>query len=106
VKDYHTNAGYKSLHFIRKGGEDLSLAINPQTAQGIDDYLVGAGHGDDPDGPLFRPLRKNQCQADPRRHLHPVGIDRILRKYEHNKRDRCNFHWRFACPFLGRPASR
>ncbi len=32
VKDYHTNAGYKSLHFIRKGGEDLSLAINPQTA--------------------------------------------------------------------------
>ncbi len=81
VKDYHTDAGYKSLHFIRKGGEDLSLAINPQTAQRIEDYLAVAGHGDDSDGPLFRPLRKNQRKNDPRRHLHSVGIDRLLRKY-------------------------
>jgi site-specific recombinase XerD len=81
VKDYHTDAGYKSLHFIRKGGEDLSLAINPQTAQRIEDYLAAAAHGDDSDGPLFRPVGKNQRQSEPRRHLHPVGIDRILRKY-------------------------
>jgi integrase/recombinase XerD len=81
VKDYHTNAGYKSLHFIRKGGEDLSLAINPQTAQRIEDYLLAAGHGDDLDGALFRPLRKNQRQVHPRRPLHPVSIDRILRKH-------------------------
>lgn len=81
VKDYHTDAGYKSLHFIRKGGVDLSLAINPQTAQRIDEYLAAAGHGDDADGPLFRPLRKNQIGHDPRRSLHPVGIDRVLRKY-------------------------
>lgn len=81
VKDYHTDAGYKSLHFIRKGGEDLSLAINPQTAQRIDDYLAVAGHGHDLDGPLFRPIRQNQLRNDPRRRLHPVGIDRILRKH-------------------------
>jgi len=80
-KDYHTDAGYKSLHFIRKGGEDLSLAINPQTAQRIEDYLAVGGHGGDSDGPLFRPLRKNQRQSNPRRHLHSVGIDRLLRKY-------------------------
>jgi site-specific recombinase XerD len=83
VKDYHTNAGYKSLHFIRKGGEDLSLAINPQTAQRIDDYLAAAGHGHDADGPLFRPVRKNHRASNPRRPLHPVGIDRILRKHAH-----------------------
>ncbi len=81
VKDFHTNAGYKSLHFIRKGGEDLSLAINPQTVQRIEDYLTAAGHGGDLDGPLFRPLRGNQCRSEERRHLHPVMIDRILRKY-------------------------
>jgi len=81
VKDYHTNGGYKSLHFIRKGGEDLSLAINPQTAQRIEEYLAAAGHGSDLDGALFRPIRQNQRQSDPRRHLHPIGIDRILRKY-------------------------
>src|SRR5437016_12048130 len=59
LKDFHTNAGYKSLHFIRKGGEDLSIAINPQTAQRIEDYLAVAGHGADLDGPLFRPTRNN-----------------------------------------------
>ncbi|HEY7119031.1 MAG TPA: tyrosine-type recombinase/integrase [Tepidisphaeraceae bacterium] len=81
VKDYHTNAGYKSLHFIRKGGEDLSLAVNPQTAQRIEDYLAAAGHGDDADGPLFRPIRRNQRRHDSRRHVHPETIDRVLRKY-------------------------
>jgi integrase/recombinase XerD len=81
VKDYHTNAGYKSLRFIRKGGEDLSLAINPQTAQRIDDYLSAAGHRDDLDGPLFRAIRWNQLRCDSRRHLHPQAIDRILRKH-------------------------
>lgn len=81
VRDFHTNAGFKSLHFIRKGGEDLSLAINPQAAQRIEDYLAAAGHRDDLDGPLFRPLRRNQRRTDGRRHVHPVTIDRILRKH-------------------------
>jgi integrase/recombinase XerD len=81
VKDFHTDAGYKSLHFIRKGGEDLSLALNPQTAQRIAEYLAVAGHGDDREGPLFRPIGKNRHGQISRRHLHPEGIDRILRKY-------------------------
>src|SRR2546429_14931 len=81
VKDYHTNAGYKSLHFIRKGGEDLSVAINPQTAQRIEDYLEAAGHRGDFDGSLFRPIRRNQLRSDPRRHLHSQTLCRILRKH-------------------------
>lgn len=81
VNDFHTNHGYKSLHFIRKGGEDLSLALNPQTAQRIHDYLAAAGHGDDADGPLFRPTRPNQRTREPRRHIHPETVDRVLRKY-------------------------
>lgn len=86
VKDFHTNAGYKSLHFIRKGGEDLSLALNAQTAQRIEQYLKAAGHGDDPAGPLFRPVislqpRKRPRKRDPDRHLQPEAVDRILRKY-------------------------
>jgi len=36
-----------------------SLAINQQTAQRIRAYLHTAGHADDLDGPLFRPLRNN-----------------------------------------------
>lgn len=84
VKDYHVNAGYKSLHFIRKGGEDLSLSINPQTAQRIDEYLAVAGHADDRDGPLFRPVRGNQVRCESRRALHPGAIDRILEKHIRN----------------------
>lgn len=86
VKDYHTNAGYKSLHVIRKGGEDLSLAVNPQTAQRIEDYLSAAGHADDLDGLLFRPIRHNQRQNEPRRHLHAEAVDRVLRKYARSLR--------------------
>jgi integrase/recombinase XerD len=81
VRDFHTNRGFKSLSFVRKGGEELSLALNPQTAQRVHDYLAAAGHGDDPDGPLFRPARPNQHRRDPRRHVHPETDDRVLRKY-------------------------
>jgi site-specific recombinase XerD len=81
IKDYHTNAGYKSLHFIRKGGEDLSLSINPQTSQRIEEYLAAAGHADDRDGPLFRPVRGNQVRTEARRALHPGAIARALGRY-------------------------
>ena len=46
VKDFHMNAGYPALHFIRKGGEDHSLAIHPQAAERIRVYLEAAGHAD------------------------------------------------------------
>jgi integrase len=82
VKDFHTNGGYRSLHLIRKGGEDLSLALNPQTAQRIEDYLAAASHGLDAVGPLFRPVVGAKARkSEPRRHLHPEAVDRILRKY-------------------------
>jgi integrase/recombinase XerD len=86
VKDFHTNGGYKSLHFIRKGGEDLSLALNAQTAQRIEEYLKAAGHGDDLGGPLFRPVipakpRNRIRKRELRRHLQPEAIDIILRNY-------------------------
>jgi len=85
VKDFHTNAGFKSLHFIRKGGEDLSLALNPQSAERIEKYLASAGHGCDPGGPLFRPVGRDKPRkprrAELRRHLHPETVDMILRRY-------------------------
>jgi integrase/recombinase XerD len=81
VGDFHTNRGYDSLCVVRKGGKKGSLAIHQQTAQRIRDYLEQAGHKDDLDGPLFRPVRGNREGQNERRHLHPDVIDRILRKY-------------------------
>ncbi len=83
VKDFHQNAGYDSLHLIRKGGEDHSLAIHPQTAERIRKYIEAAGHAHDYDGPLFRPVRANWRVETMRRFLDPDLIDRMVRKYAH-----------------------
>jgi integrase/recombinase XerD len=81
VGDFHMNRGFDSLKVVRKGGKKGSLAIHPQAAQRIRDYLDLAKHGDDLDGPLFRPVRDNQNANESRRHLAPIAIDRVLRKY-------------------------
>jgi site-specific recombinase XerD len=81
VRDFHMNRGYDSLKVVRKGGKKGSLAIHPQAAQRIRDYLDRAGHGEDMEGPLFQPVRDNRKGLEARRHLHPDVIDRILRKY-------------------------
>src|SRR5262249_15982551 len=73
--------GFDSLKVVRKGGKKGSLAIHPQAAQRIPDYLDRAGHGEDLEGPLFRPVRDNRKGLEPRRPLDPDVIDRTLRKY-------------------------
>jgi integrase/recombinase XerD len=81
VEDLHRNRGYDSLRVIRKGGRHDALAIHPNTVKRLKDYLEAAGHADDLDGPLFRPLSHNRKRQETRRHMHPDAIDRVLRKY-------------------------
>jgi site-specific recombinase XerD len=81
VGDFHMNRGYDALRVMRKGGKKGSLAIHPQAAQRIRDYLELAKHGDDIEGPLFRPVKDNRKMQESRRHLAPIAIDRVLRKY-------------------------
>ena len=57
------------------------MAINPQAAQRIRAYLERAGHGDQHDAPLFRPLRGNAKLLDAAGRMHPGTIDRVVRKY-------------------------
>ena len=81
VGDLHQNRGFDALRVIRKGGRREALAINPQTAQRIRAYLEVAGHGDQLDAPLFRPLRGNAKPLDPAGRMDPDAIDRMVRKY-------------------------
>jgi len=84
VGDLHQNRGFDALRVKRKGGRRDALAINPQTAQRIRAYLEIAGHGNQPDAPLFRPLRSggNRKKAfDPAGRMNPDAIDRMVRKY-------------------------
>jgi integrase/recombinase XerD len=81
VEDLHQNRGYDSLRVVRKGGRHDALAIHPNTVKRLKAYLEAAGHADDLDGPLFRPLSHNRKKQELRRHMHPDAIDRVLRKY-------------------------
>lgn len=81
VKDLHQNRGFDSLWVTRKRNKRDSVAVHPQVAQRIREYLSAAGHGDDLDGPLFRPIRRNASGQSTRRHLAPIAVDRILKSY-------------------------
>jgi integrase/recombinase XerD len=60
VEDLHQYRGYDSLRVVRKGGRHDALAIHPNTVKRLKNYLEAAGHADDLDGPLFRPLSHNR----------------------------------------------
>jgi integrase len=81
VDDLHQNRGFDSLRIVRKGGRRDALAIHPNVAQRIRAYLAVAGHGDDLDGPMFRPLSRNRKGQESCRHMDPDAIDRVLRKH-------------------------
>jgi integrase/recombinase XerD len=81
VGDLHQNRGFDALRVIRKGGRRESLAINPQAAQRIRAYLDLAGHGDQLDVPLFRPVRGNAKPLGPAGRMDPDAIDRMVRKH-------------------------
>ena len=80
VEDLHQNRAYDSLH-IRKGARRDALAIHPNVAQRIRAYLDAAGHAEDLDGPMFRPLSHNRKGQESHRHMDPDAIDRILRNH-------------------------
>jgi len=81
VRDFHQDCGFDVLRFVWKGGHEHAVALHPQTAQRVRDYLAAAGHGDDQDGPLFRPLRRNGASHDLGRALSGRTVDRILKHY-------------------------
>jgi integrase/recombinase XerD len=81
VGDLQQNRGFDALRVIRKGGRCEALAINPQTAQRIRADLDNIGHGDQPDAPLFRPLRGNRKPLDTAGRMAPDAIDRMVRRY-------------------------
>lgn len=81
VRDLHMNRGFDSLWVTRKRNKRDSVAVHPEVAKRIRDYLIAFGHGDDFDGPLFRPVRRNAAGQLSRRHLAPDAVDRILKTF-------------------------
>jgi integrase/recombinase XerD len=81
VKDFkHERRGVAHLRVSGKGGKTRYLPLNPATGPLIHEYLEGAGHGPDDDGPLFRPVRNNRTgRLDTA--LTPDGVYKLVRRY-------------------------
>ena len=59
VKDFSLRRGFMHLRIRGKGGKTRFVPAHPKAITLIQDYLTAAGHGQELDGPLFRPLKNN-----------------------------------------------
>lgn len=81
IKDFkHERRGVPHLRVSGKGQKTRYLPLHPATIPLVHDYLDAAGHGEDLDGALFRPIRNNRTgrldQA-----LTPDGVYKLVRRY-------------------------
>lgn len=82
VKDFnHLRGGVPHLRIQGKGGKTRYVPTHAGTLGLITEYLTKAGHGDDADGALFRPMR-NTRGGSTELALTPGGVyASVVRKY-------------------------
>jgi site-specific recombinase XerD len=81
VRDFrHTRKGVPHLSVSGKGGKRRYLPLHAGTIGLINDYLDAAGHGEDLNGALFRPIRNNTT-GELDKAITPDGIYKLVRAY-------------------------
>lgn len=75
VKDYQRRSGVMMFHVHGKRKKERFVPVEPKTQRLITEYLEMAGHGDDLDGALFRPV-KNNATGDLTKSLNPRSVYR------------------------------
>jgi integrase/recombinase XerD len=82
VRDLQGRQGVPHLRVLGKGSKVRYLPAHPLALERIHDYLQAAGHGEDADGPLFRPLKNPAGQGKTDRPLtHGAVYHQVLRKH-------------------------
>jgi integrase/recombinase XerD len=81
VKDFrHARRGVLHLNVSGKGDKTRYLPLHPGTNALIHDYLEAAGHGEDENGALFRPIKNNRTgRLD--KALTPDAVYKLVRQY-------------------------
>jgi site-specific recombinase XerD len=80
MRDIQERRGVKHFRVHGKRDKIRYVPIHTGTIERISDYLLGAGHADDLDGPLFRSIRKNGRSS--RQPLNGSAIyHQIIRRY-------------------------
>jgi len=81
VKNLQSRQGVIHFKVKSKRGKIRFVPVHAQAQRLIESYLVMAGHGDDKDGPLFRPVRNNRT-GELERPLNANSLYRnVVRKY-------------------------
>lgn len=76
----HARKGVPHLRVSGKGGKTRYLPLHPGTHALIHDYLAAAGHGEDDNGALFRPIRNNRT-GRLERAITADGVYKLVRVY-------------------------
>ena len=79
VGDIQAREGVKHLRVSGKGGKTRFIPAHPAALRLIGDYLQADGRGDDPEGPLFRPVRNRRGTLE--RALDPASVYRHVVLY-------------------------
>jgi site-specific recombinase XerD len=81
VSDFnHARRGVPHLKVDGKGEKTRFLSLHPGTNALIHDYLEAAGHGEDANGALFRPIKNNRSKTLERA-LTPDGVYKLVKAY-------------------------
>lgn len=78
----HQRQGVIHLRIRGKGNKTRYVPAHPAALEAIDNYLGAAGHREDVDGALFRPVKNPSGGGDTEKSLSPSAVyHRVLRKY-------------------------
>jgi len=80
VQDIHRHRRVPHLRVHGKGGTVRHIPLHPGSQGLLSEYLEASGHGQDPSGPLFRPVRNNRT-GELNRTLSGDGIYKLVRGY-------------------------
>jgi integrase/recombinase XerD len=82
VRDLQSRQGVPHLRVLGKGSKVRYVPAHPLSLERIHDYLQAAAHGEDADGPLFRPLKNPTGRGHTERPLtHGAIYHQVLRKH-------------------------
>lgn len=77
VKHFTHDNEYRVLQFTIKGNKSNPVAIHPECATAIREYLDAAGHGDDPDAYIFQAM----IHGRPGQPMHRSSLHRLFDCY-------------------------
>src|SRR5271170_4977129 len=78
VKDMQTRQGVLHLRIKGKREKIRFIPVHPISQRLIGDYLTMAGHGAEPDSPLFRPVKNNRTGTLERHHDPKSVYDHVV----------------------------